>query len=207
MSKKIKYKIHNFPQRSEEWYTIRRGRMTASNAQAIGNNGKGLDTYCYELAAEMLTKTFQSPEITEDMQRGIDLENEARGLFEIETGKSVKEIGFASYEEYAGCSPDGLIDEENALLEIKCPNNINYIKLLSGINIDSKYIWQIQMQMAILGRDKTYFVAYNPNFEKSLFIKVIESDKDKQDSIFKGIEAGKKKIKEIIKKTEEIKCK
>ena len=45
-------KIYNFEQGTEEWFKIRKGKITASHAQAIGNNGKGLETYLNNLMAE-----------------------------------------------------------------------------------------------------------------------------------------------------------
>ena len=201
MPAKKKYKIHNFEQHSEEWFNIRLGRMTASNAVAIGNNGTGLDTYCYKLAAEILTGKSVEIKNIEAMDRGNEIEPDARATFEFEKNIDVKQIGFASYGDYAGCSPDGLIDNDG-LIEIKCPLNNNYVKLLAGGNIESKYIWQMQMQMAILERSYCYFVAYNPNFKRSLFTKKINADTVKIDAIFKGLEIGEAKIKEILKKTE-----
>ena len=45
-------KIINCEQGTPEWFEERKGIMTASHAQAIGNAGKGLDTYIHELMAE-----------------------------------------------------------------------------------------------------------------------------------------------------------
>ena len=46
-------KIHNnIEQGSDDWFAIRKGKLTASHAQAIGNIGKGLDTYINELMSE-----------------------------------------------------------------------------------------------------------------------------------------------------------
>ena len=48
-------KIHNMPQSSPEWFAIRKGKITASHAQAIGNVGKGLETYTIETMAEFFS--------------------------------------------------------------------------------------------------------------------------------------------------------
>ena len=44
-------------QGSPEWFEIRVGKVTASHAQAIGNNGKGLDTYLLEVVSEMFSSS------------------------------------------------------------------------------------------------------------------------------------------------------
>ena len=189
MSKKIKYKIHKFEQRSDEWYKIRLGKMTASNAVTVGNNGKGLETYCYKLVAELLTNKLVIPEITEDMQRGIDLENEARVLFEIETGLKVDEIGFASYGDYAGCSPDGVTADGKGNIEIKCLQPPAHVDMLTGGKIDRKYLLQIQFQMACTSAEWCDAIFYNPSFpgrNSKLEIR-IEKDIEIIDSIEEAI--------------------
>ena len=40
----MKVKIYEVNQGSPEWFELRKGKVTASHAQAIGNNGRGLDT-------------------------------------------------------------------------------------------------------------------------------------------------------------------
>ena len=37
-------------QGTEEWFAVRRGKMTASHASAIGNDGSGVNTYAIEKA-------------------------------------------------------------------------------------------------------------------------------------------------------------
>ena len=189
-------KIHNFEQRTDEWYAIRKGKMTASNAETIIANGKGLETYIYNLMAEYYSSAEKENYINADMQRGIDLEPEARLEFEFYTDLDVKEVGFIEYNEFIGVSPDGLIGDDG-LIEIKCPNDSIYFKLLLSNNIKPEYIAQMQMQMYVTDRQYCYFVSYNPNFEKSLYIKKINRDEEMIDKLKKGLERGTELIKEI----------
>ena len=192
-------KIHNFEQRTEDWYNIRKGKMTASNAETIIANGKGLETYIYNLMAEYYSSAEKENYINADMQRGIDLEPEARLEFEFYTGLDVQEVGFVEYNEFIGVSPDGLIGDDG-LIEIKCPNDSIYFKLLLNDNIKPEYIAQMQMQMYITDRQYCYFVSYNPNFEKSLYIKKITRDEEMIEKLKKGLDKGTELIKEIKKK-------
>ena len=191
-------KIYNFEQRTEDWYNIRKGKMTASNAETIIANGKGLETYIYNLMAEYYSSAEKENYINADMQRGIDLEPEARLEFEFYTDLDVQEVGFIEHNEFIGVSPDGLIGDDG-LIEIKCPNDSIYFKLLLSNNIKPEYIAQMQMQMYVTDRQYCYFVSYNPNFEKSLYIKKINRDEEMIDKLKKGLERGTQLIKEIKK--------
>ena len=189
-------KIHNFEQRTDEWYAIRKGKMTASNAETIIANGKGLETYIYNLMAEYYSSAEKENYINADMQRGIDLEPEAKIEFQFYTGLDIKEVGCVELNDYILASPDGLIGDDG-LIEIKCPNDSIYFKLLLSNNIKPEYIAQMQMQMYVTERQYCYFVSYNPNFEKSLYIKKITRDEEMIDKLKKGLERGTQLIKEI----------
>ena len=189
-------KIYNFEQRTDEWYAIRKGKMTASNAETIIANGKGLETYIYNLMAEYYSSAEKENYINADMQRGIDLEPEAKIEFQFYTGLDIKEVGCVELNEYILASPDGLIGDDG-LIEIKCPNDSIYFKLLLSNNIKPEYIAQMQMQMYVTDRQYCYFVSYNPNFEKSLYIKKINRDEEMIEKLKKGLERGTQLIKEI----------
>jgi hypothetical protein len=70
--------------------------------------------------------------------------------------------------------------------------------LLNGESeIDSKYLWQVQMNLLITGRKWWDFIVYNPNFKKTMCIFRITPDKEKFEALEKGFEIGIKKILEI----------
>lgn len=189
-------KIYNFDQRTEDWYNIRKGKMTASNASIIATNGKGLETYIYSLMADYYSNAEQEHYVNADMQRGIDLEPEAKIEFQFYTGLDVQEVGFVELNEYVGVSPDGLVGDDS-LIEVKCPKDDIYFRLLLNGNIKPEYIAQMQMQMLVTKRKHCYFVSYNPNFEKTLFIKKIDRDEEMIAKIQAGLDYGTRLIKEI----------
>jgi len=193
-------KIHKkIEQRSNEWFNIRKGKMTASNAQAIASNGKGLETYIYSMLAEKYSDNKEHY-TNADMERGIELEQDARMTYAIENGEA-NEVGFIEMDEFIGCSPDGLVGEKG-MIEIKCMNDPNHFKFILNEKIESKWLWQMQMQMLVAERDWVDFVAYNPNFDKSLVVIRVEKDLASQEKLIIGIEKGKNLIKEITKKYE-----
>lgn len=189
-------KIHNFEQKSDEWFAIRKGKMSASHAQAIATCGKGLDTYIGNLVSEYHSSGERDFFTNKDMERGNELEEFAREMYELETGSKVKEVGFVEHDEYSGCSPDGLVDEDG-LLEVKALNDAKHFQMLLTGKIDSGHIWQMQMQILVCKRKWCDFVAYNPNFKKTLIIIRVLPDYTKQASLLAGIEKGSLMIKSM----------
>jgi len=70
--------------------------------------------------------------------------------------------------------------------------------ILNGADeIESKYLWQIQMNLLITGRKLWRYLAYNPNFEKSLLVFDILPDTEKQAKLLEGFKIAEAKIKAI----------
>ena len=194
-------KIYNeLEQGTDEWLNLRKGKMTASHGQEIGNNGKGLDTYITAMMAEFYSNGEKPNFTNEHMERGNELEDQARSIYAINNNVEVTQVGFIEYSEFVGCSPDGLVGEDG-MLEIKCPTDVNFFKhLLNGEKeIASKYIWQMQMNLLISDRKWCDYMAYNPNFEQSSFIFRILPDEVKFKKLRIGIEMGEEKINTINK--------
>ena len=191
--------IKDIEQKTPEWFALRDLKLTASHAQAIGNCGKGLESLCRKLVAQHINPTPDDERYTnDDMERGNILEDEARNMFMFATGLNVEQVGFVIHNDFVGCSPDGLTSD-NGLLEIKCYNDENYLEYLDDKKIDTKYEWQMQMQMLICERDFCYFVVYNPNFPKnSIQITKVYANKEKQDALRQGFTKGIELIKKYL---------
>lgn len=195
--------IHKLEQRTDEWYELRRKYpLTASNAQAIGNNGKGLETLVWSVLADKYSFADKENITNKDMERGVELEAQARAIYELETGNTVTEVGFVTNEKVSpvcGASPDGIVGDDG-LLEIKCFDDAKHFKYaVNGLEIESQYEWQVQMQMLVTERKWCDFVAYNPNYKKSLLVKRIERD----DVFIEALKVGLKKGEILIKQIEE----
>lgn len=190
-------------QGSPEWFEIRVGKVTASHAQAIGNNGKGLENYILEVVAEMFSSSEKEHYSNEHTERGNELEPIARSMYELQNDVEVEEIGFAEYNDFVGCSPDGLVGKDG-MIEIKCPNDKTYFNLLMNEKIDNAYIWQCQMNMLILERKWCDLVFYNPNFEKSMKIFRLEPDKEMFSKLKEGFEKAEAEITRLVSKYKEI---
>lgn len=184
-------------QGSDEWKAVRKGKLTASNATAIGNNGAGLKTYVKKIIKNLIVgeSTFKG---SKDTERGHELEPIARLKYELETGETVYEVGFLEYCPFSGCSPDGLIFGKEKGIEIKCRNDENHLDILINQRAQSSTVWQMNMCMLITGYESWVFIAYNPNFKQSLFIKEYQRDEAKIEKLKKGLGNGIELLKEAL---------
>lgn len=175
---------HLVEQRSQEWHTLRLGKVTASRvadvvAKTKSGYGASRANYLAELVAERLTGEKAEAYVNAAMQRGTDLESEARATYEFFTNADVVEVGFVEHPSIAdtGASPDGLVGADG-VVELKVPNTATHIDtLLSGV-VPGKYVTQIQWQLACTGRLWADFVSFDPRLPPSmqLFIKRVPRD-------------------------------
>jgi len=201
--------IINIQQKTPEWFALRlKYPLTASNAQAIANQGKGLETLVWEKMTERFSIADKERYSNKDLERGVELEPLAREMYELETGNKVEEIGFVINEKVSsvgGASPDGKITGQKGLLEIKCFDDKKHFQMIvdkkekGDFKIESEYEWQMQMQMLFTEEEWADFLAYNPNFKESLLIKRVYADKEKQEEIIKGLKQGEELINKIQK--------
>ena len=192
-------KIHQDEQGSEVWIKTRLGKLTASKAQAIASNGKGLDTLVFEKVAEILTGKPISTYTNEAMENGNLVEDEARDVYELQTGFKVEQVGFCEMSEYVGASPDGLVGDD-CLVEIKCPTPKVFAQYLYTKKIDTKYYAQMQMQMFVTKRGYCDFATYHPDFPTPMIIQRVDRDEEFIKKLKVGLENGTEQIKEILKK-------
>ncbi len=196
--------IHNVEQKSPEWNKLRlEYPLTGSKAQSIGNQGKGLETLVYERLAAKYSSSEADKYSNEDLERGVELEPQAQSLYELETGNTIEKVGFVTNDKvskYAGVSPDGIVG--NGLVEIKCFEDKKHFKMIleGDFEIESQHVWQMQMQMLICEKDWCDFIAYNPNYKKSLLIKRVLPDLVMQEKIKTGLAIGDKLISDIENK-------
>lgn len=197
--------IRGIEQGTQEWHELRRGVLTASNAQAIANNGKGLETYITELMEDYYRKIPKEQFISEDMLRGIELEPFARLNYMQVTGYEVEEVAFIYYDKdkHVGCSPDGLTIDRG--VELKCPKFKNHFDIaISKDNVPPKWVWQMQYSMFVYGCDIWDFGSYCTELIEKPFIRYeFRKDKVKQEAIKIGIDKGielKLKIMEAIER-------
>ena len=172
-------------QRTEEWFSARLGKVTASRVADVLAKIKSGETasrknYKMELVVQRLTNKQGESFTNAAMEWGTEQEPFARMAYEAHTGTFVKEEGFVDHPtiEGFGCSPDGIVGE--GLIEIKCPNTANHIETVLENKVPSKYIPQMQCQMACTGAKWCDFVSFDPRVPEDLQLFVVRVDRDQE---------------------------
>ena len=198
-------------QRTEEWYNIRLGKVTASCLDNViaAKSSAAYQNYLSKLVAERLTGEMDEMPINQAMQRGIDLEDEAKFVYFLKTGNEVVDTGFVQHPSIGntGASPDGLIGDDG-LIEIKCPNTSTHIKTLKTGTPSLTYMRQMQWQMRCTDRQWCDFVSYDNRLPTpmDLFIKRIYRDESLIEEIETAVISFLNEVDETVKYLQSIKA-
>jgi len=175
--------IPDAAQGSDEWLKIRSGKITASGISDMMSGGSGLtrQKYLTQLAVERMTGKSINGFKSAAMQRGTDLEPEAREAYEFDNLIDVLQSGFVDHPiiAHSGASPDGLVGDDG-LVEIKCPDLHTHIGYILSAKVPTNYFLQMQWQMAVTGRQWCDFYSYNPDMPlhlKSFQVRVMRDEK------------------------------
>lgn len=192
-------------QGTDEWLAQRMGKFTASEIYRLMGKkelGKTGETYILEKVTEQLGGTIPQV-VTKAMQHGTLTEPFARNHYEQVCKVKVATQPFfvASWCDEAGCSPDGIVEGTNNMIEIKCPydptQHIRHMMISSQEELKEQkpeYYWQIQMQLAVCECNACDFISYHEDFEGALKMMVMEVLPVKED-----IELLKSRIFEAVK--------
>lgn len=164
-------------QRTPEWFLARTGRLTGSAAADMlaavktGEAAARRDLRV-RLVVERLTGELQEDGYTNAaMQRGIDKEPDALAAYEALSGLMAWPVGFLAHDDLmAGCSPDGMVDNSNGVLELKCPKSATHLSYLKAGKIPSTYMPQLTHNLWITGAAWCDFVSFDDRFPADLQI-------------------------------------
>ena len=161
---------HDIEQGTDEWHALRRGKITASAvSRLISATGKPANNdtsraQLLQLLAERITGESEASFYGDDMARGHLLEPLARDLY-AKHYSPVTECGFVTRNFDSGLilgySPDGLVGDDGQL-EIKSPRQKNHLKALLAIEVPAEYTFQVQLGLAVTGREWCDFISYAP---------------------------------------------
>lgn len=164
-------------QGTKEWKEARGGIPTASAFDMIITTkmepSKQRQKYMYALAVEKITGVKDEGYKNANMERGIEMEAEARKMYQLMTDSEVETVGVCYQDEKKlwGCSPDGLVGKDGAL-EIKCPTAPVHVEYILEGKLPTAYIQQTQGQLFITGRKWLDFMSYFPGV-KPLIVRVL----------------------------------
>jgi len=163
--------IHHCEQRSDAWYDAKCGRVTGTRFKSLVSDPK-TKTYqdlVTDMVAELITGQIEPSYSNDVMQRGIDMEAEAREAYEALKGINVHEVGFVEndgeFADWVGISPDGIIFEDNGMVEIKCPLAKTHINYIYSGRLPAEYRHQVQGQLFVTRLDYCDFMSYYPGMK------------------------------------------
>lgn len=162
-------KIIDCEQGSPEWFAARAGKPTASEFATILAKGKGnaesrtRRTYLLKLAGEILTGDPMEKFSNVHMERGKEMEAEARDYYSFLASDPIQRVGFCDADTH-GCSPDGLVGHDG-VLEIKTA----LPHILIGYHLDGgfppEHRAQCQGALWVTGRKWVDLLIYWPRIE------------------------------------------
>ncbi|CAK7332383.1 unnamed protein product [Dovyalis caffra] len=159
------------PQRSEEWFALRKDKLTTSTfSTALGFwKGKRRAELWHEKVFESETRVLETS-ANSAMHWGVLNEAEAIDRYKSITGREVSSLGFATHSEeqfdWLGASPDGLLGcfPGGGILEVKCPYNKGKPERgLPWSTMPFYYMPQVQGQLEIMDREWADLYCWTPN--------------------------------------------
>jgi hypothetical protein len=137
------YNLSLYPQTSEEWHTLRIGRITMSNLSSCC--GRSAYKTCYDEVSDIVCG-IKKIETNAYMEHGVKMEPVIRDWYSETINKPIQEVGLAVWKKDSrfGGSLDGEILESDSLevsssegIEIKAPNKM-YWRLVEYIESKKK---------------------------------------------------------------------
>lgn len=182
-----------------------KGSKTTTAPDPSKMSEKGL-TYIRQKVSEVLTGQPKASAYAYPLVYGKETEPQAVEYFEAVTGLVCEEVGFQTFGDHAGGSPDRLIGDD-AGLEIKCPyqpeNQVGYLLLTDHYDLKREhpdYYWQCVSLMFFTGRNTWHFCTFDPRMldDKHKMTHIIINRVNVEDDIDTLIKALEGAIKEKL---------
>ncbi len=182
-------RLESLQQGCPEWHALRKTKITATDASVI--MGASHWKTRIQLYHEKLSDDEPAPP-NERMKRGLDLEDPARDCFIMQTGVFVTPM--VVVKDWAMASLDGMSQNGQCVVEIKCPGEKDHSVALSG-RIPDHYYPQLQHQLYVTGVQSMCYFSFDGVDGVSVMVKRDD------DYIAKMIEEEKKFYECIMNKT------
>lgn len=182
--------VYDCEQGSEDWFRARMGIPTASEfgtvlAPRAGSEGKMRRTYLHKLAGEIITGEPMERYGNAHMERGHEMEAEARSLYAFMSDADPTQIGFLRNGQ-KGCSPDSLIGDAG-MLEIKTKLPHLLIDCILKNDFPAEHKAQCQGALWVAEREWVDIAVYWPRMP--LFVKRAYRDEEYISKLSDAIDA------------------
>lgn len=194
--------IHDCTQGSFEWHQLRLGKITGSRLKKM--MAKDNLSLIDELIAEEQVGIADDDEfVSDEMQRGIDMEPLAIQEYSNITGYTVDHPCFLQSEDWPILcqSPDGYIGTTGAV-EVKCPKTKTHVKYIRMGKIPNEYKEQVWSYF-LVNPDLQWldFVSYDPR----LTVKPIWIHRVTCEELAEELDAAKVELEKFIAKLDKYK--
>lgn len=189
--------IYDYPQRSKEWFDVRKGIPTASEAKTLLGGKVGFEGYAYKKYGELHQPKPIISNAGAAAERGKNLEPEAIEVFTERTLIKIEKVGFLLNKDlYLGCSPDGMAsyNGEKFGTEIKCFSLQKQSQMFLTRKVDKDTYQQVQLSLAATNLKMWLVIYYNPDLDKTMDLVVIPIMRD--DDMIKEIKDRSQIVKE-----------
>ena len=166
--------VFDYEQGSPEWRAARLGIPTASEFAAVKAKGEGKTrrTYMMKLIGEIMTGEPSENFSNGHMERGHEMEPDARNLYAFRMDVEPIQVGFIRNGR-KGASPDSLV-LANGMCEIKTKLPHLQAEVLLGDRLPPEHLPQLQGNLWVAEREWIDFVSYWPKMP--LFVKRVYRD-------------------------------
>lgn len=192
--------LRDLDQGSAEWFEARRGIPTASMFGTVMASGRGggesktRKTYMLKLAGEILTGEPADNYKNEQMERGHEMEQEARELYAFTTDADPDLVGFVRNGN-VGASPDALIGDGGAL-EIKSKAPHLLIDVLLKDKFPAEHKAQCQGVLWVAEREWIDIACYWPGLP--IFIKRATRDEPYIKEMAGAVDAFQNELADVV---------
>lgn len=192
--------IHECEQGSEDWFRVRMGIPTASEFHTVmavgvkGGESKTRRTYMMKLAGEILTDDPMDSYSNGHMERGKEMEGDARAHYAFVNDVEPELVGFITNGP-KGCSPDSLIGTDG-MLEIKTKLPHLLIDELIRDRFPPTHKDQCMGQLWVAERDWCDLAVYWPKLP--LYVKRLYRDEEHIKALSEGVDRFNAELAELV---------
>lgn len=189
---------NDIEQGTEQWRKIRCGLPTASMFKAILAKGEGKTrkSYLHRLAAEIVTGEPMESFSSGAMDRGRQMEEEARNFYSFLSDADTQLVGFVRNGK-KGASPDSFVGSDG-LLEIKTQRGDLLVETLFKGGFPSEHIAQVQGQLWVSERSWCDLIVYWPGMPP--FIKRANRDDAYIKTLSAAVDQFNEELAAIVEK-------
>jgi hypothetical protein len=197
---------YDIEQNTDEWYELRRGKVTGSKFATVlahGKGGKGDPSvmrrkYMLTLISDRIGGAPSDSYSNRQMERGKEMEAEALTLYHALHAEPTR-VGFVERNDDIGCSPDAFVGE-NGMVQVKTAQPDIQLERVLKPELPAEHICQVQGELWVCEREWSDFVSYWPGLP--LMVVRVYRDEVKIKSIELGCEMFLNEMHELMARLE-----